>query len=53
MNLKESLQKAEIPAAQGRAAIFRSCERLKNEEKSKIAFGIKGTEGLFFNQPPC
>jgi len=37
-SFKESLQNAEIPAAQGRAVIFRSRKRLKNDEKSKIAF---------------
>jgi hypothetical protein len=35
---KKPLQKAEIPAAQGCAAIFQSNKRLKNEEKGKIAF---------------
>jgi hypothetical protein len=38
--LKESLQKAEMPAAQGCAAIFQSHKRLKNEEKAKSHFAF-------------
>lgn len=37
---RESLQKAEIPAAQGLSFIFQSLVRLKNDGKRKIAFCV-------------